>query len=271
MPVLILCARSLERQGARDRCGRRRLCRQALHMEEVLARLRALLRRAAGHATSDLVVGPVRLDARAGRRHGQRRAGEAHQPRVPAAVLSDAPRRSHHLEPWPDAPRARKTFRRLRRADKKDKCHAVLDNLDFRRCPPLPREALAAPAHTKAAQTRPLMFELDDCLDHYIRQLDDRRSDANTIATVLLGACSFALWATLFGPNEQPTPEQNRRLSAAAAGDAIATISTARRAMCTRLQHAVQSDAHSDAAARDRSMAASGSDEVDRAETLAPR
>ena len=36
-------------------------------MEEVLARLRALLRRAAGHASSELVAGPVRLDARAGR------------------------------------------------------------------------------------------------------------------------------------------------------------------------------------------------------------
>ena len=37
------------------------------HMEELLARLRALMRRAAGHATSEIVVGPVRLDARAGR------------------------------------------------------------------------------------------------------------------------------------------------------------------------------------------------------------
>ena len=37
------------------------------HMEEVLARIRALLRRAAGHASSELVAGPVRLDARAGR------------------------------------------------------------------------------------------------------------------------------------------------------------------------------------------------------------
>src|SRR5256714_8877819 len=37
------------------------------HMEELLARLRALLRRASGHATSEIVVGPVRLDARAGR------------------------------------------------------------------------------------------------------------------------------------------------------------------------------------------------------------
>ena len=37
------------------------------HMEEVLARIRALVRRAAGHATSDLVCGAVRLDTKAGR------------------------------------------------------------------------------------------------------------------------------------------------------------------------------------------------------------
>ena len=37
------------------------------HVEEVLARLRALVRRAAGHATSELVCGPVRLDTRPGR------------------------------------------------------------------------------------------------------------------------------------------------------------------------------------------------------------
>jgi two-component system OmpR family response regulator len=37
------------------------------HMEEILARLRALLRRAAGHASSELVAGPVRLDTRTGR------------------------------------------------------------------------------------------------------------------------------------------------------------------------------------------------------------
>jgi two-component system, OmpR family, response regulator len=37
------------------------------HMEEVLARLRALLRRAAGHATNEIVCGPVRLDTKAGR------------------------------------------------------------------------------------------------------------------------------------------------------------------------------------------------------------
>ncbi len=37
------------------------------HMEEVLARLRALVRRAAGHASSELVCGAVRLDTRSSR------------------------------------------------------------------------------------------------------------------------------------------------------------------------------------------------------------
>lgn len=34
------------------------------HMEEVLARLRALIRRASGHATSEIEAGAIRLDAR---------------------------------------------------------------------------------------------------------------------------------------------------------------------------------------------------------------
>lgn len=37
------------------------------HMEELLARVRALLRRAAGHATSQIACGPVVLDTRSGR------------------------------------------------------------------------------------------------------------------------------------------------------------------------------------------------------------
>ena len=37
------------------------------HIEELLARVRALLRRAAGHATAELICGPVRLDTRASR------------------------------------------------------------------------------------------------------------------------------------------------------------------------------------------------------------
>ncbi len=37
------------------------------HMEELVARVRALLRRATGHATSEIACGPVRLDTRSGR------------------------------------------------------------------------------------------------------------------------------------------------------------------------------------------------------------
>jgi two-component system OmpR family response regulator len=37
------------------------------HMEELLARLRALIRRAGGHASAELACGPVLLDTRAGR------------------------------------------------------------------------------------------------------------------------------------------------------------------------------------------------------------
>ena len=37
------------------------------HMEELLARLRALIRRAHGHATVELACGPLRLDTRSGR------------------------------------------------------------------------------------------------------------------------------------------------------------------------------------------------------------
>jgi two-component system OmpR family response regulator len=37
------------------------------HMEEILARLRALVRRAAGHASSELTCGVLRLDTRSGR------------------------------------------------------------------------------------------------------------------------------------------------------------------------------------------------------------
>ena len=68
MPVLILTARdrwSDKVQGID--AGADDYVAKPFHMEEVLARLRALLRRASGHASSDLQVGPVRLDARAGR------------------------------------------------------------------------------------------------------------------------------------------------------------------------------------------------------------
>ena len=68
MPVLILTARDRwsEKVQGFD-AGADDYVPKPFHMEEVLARLRALLRRAAGQATSEFVCGPVRLDARAGR------------------------------------------------------------------------------------------------------------------------------------------------------------------------------------------------------------
>ncbi|MBM3609512.1 MAG: response regulator transcription factor [Alphaproteobacteria bacterium] len=68
MPVLILTAR--DRWGDKVQgfdAGADDYVAKPFHMEEVLARLRALVRRAAGHAKSELAVGPVRLDTRAGR------------------------------------------------------------------------------------------------------------------------------------------------------------------------------------------------------------
>ena len=68
MPVLILTARdrwSDKVQGFD--AGADDYVAKPFHMEEVLARLRALVRRAAGHATSELVCGTVRLDTKAGR------------------------------------------------------------------------------------------------------------------------------------------------------------------------------------------------------------
>ena len=68
MPVLILTARDRWSEkvagfdaGADDYVGK------PFHMEEVLARLRALVRRAAGHASAELICGPVHLDTRAAR------------------------------------------------------------------------------------------------------------------------------------------------------------------------------------------------------------
>ena len=68
MPVLILTARdrwSDKVQGFD--AGADDYVAKPFHIEEILARLRALLRRAAGRATSEFTCGPVHLDTRAGR------------------------------------------------------------------------------------------------------------------------------------------------------------------------------------------------------------
>jgi len=67
-PVLILTARdrwSDKVQGFD--AGADDYVAKPFHLEEVLARIRALLRRSAGHAKSELNCGPVRLDTRTGR------------------------------------------------------------------------------------------------------------------------------------------------------------------------------------------------------------
>jgi len=68
MPVLLLTARdrwSDKVQGID--AGADDYVAKPFHIEEVLARIRALVRRAAGHASNELVCGPLRLDLRASR------------------------------------------------------------------------------------------------------------------------------------------------------------------------------------------------------------
>ena len=67
-PVLLLTARdrwSDKVQGID--AGADDYVAKPFHMEEVLARVRALVRRAAGHASNEIVCGAVRLDARTSR------------------------------------------------------------------------------------------------------------------------------------------------------------------------------------------------------------
>jgi len=66
MPVLMLTARDRwsDKVSGID-AGADDYVTKPFHIEEVLARLRALIRRAAGHASSELICGPLRLDTKA--------------------------------------------------------------------------------------------------------------------------------------------------------------------------------------------------------------
>lgn len=66
MPVLILTARDRwsDKVSGID-AGADDYVTKPFHMEEVLARVRALIRRSAGNASNDYMCGPVHLDARA--------------------------------------------------------------------------------------------------------------------------------------------------------------------------------------------------------------
>ncbi|MBP1850890.1 response regulator transcription factor [Rhizobium halophytocola] len=65
MPVLLLTARDRwsDKVAGID-AGADDYVAKPFHLEEVLARIRALIRRAAGHASSEIVCGPVHLDTK---------------------------------------------------------------------------------------------------------------------------------------------------------------------------------------------------------------
>ncbi|MDZ7600796.1 MAG: response regulator transcription factor [Hoeflea sp.] len=66
MPVLILTARDRwsDKVAGID-AGADDYVTKPFHVEEVLARIRALIRRASGHASAEISCGPVRLDTKA--------------------------------------------------------------------------------------------------------------------------------------------------------------------------------------------------------------
>jgi two-component system OmpR family response regulator len=68
MPVLLLTARDRwsDKVAGID-AGADDYVAKPFHMEEVLARIRALVRRASGHASNELTCGPLQLDTRSGK------------------------------------------------------------------------------------------------------------------------------------------------------------------------------------------------------------
>jgi two-component system OmpR family response regulator len=85
MPVLILTARNAwhEKVDGID-AGADDYLAKPFHTQELLARVRALIRRAAGHASAEIVCGSVVLDTRTGRvtHAGRQMALTAHEFRV---------------------------------------------------------------------------------------------------------------------------------------------------------------------------------------------
>ena len=68
MPVLILTARDRwsDKVAGMD-AGADDYLAKPFHMEELLARVRALLRRSSGHAKNELILGPLAIDTKSGR------------------------------------------------------------------------------------------------------------------------------------------------------------------------------------------------------------
>jgi len=90
MPVLILTARDgwHEKVAGID-AGADDYLTKPFHMEELLARLRALIRRTGGHASSEIVCGPLTLDTRNSRATvaGQALTLTSHEYRVLAYLM----------------------------------------------------------------------------------------------------------------------------------------------------------------------------------------
>ena len=90
MPVLILTARERwsDKVAGMD-AGADDYVAKPFHMEEVLARIRALLRRSAGHASNELECGPLRLDTKSARVtvNGQAVKLTSHEYRVLAYLM----------------------------------------------------------------------------------------------------------------------------------------------------------------------------------------
>ncbi|MBW7901549.1 MAG: response regulator transcription factor [Rhodocyclaceae bacterium] len=93
MPVLILTARDgwHEKVTGID-AGADDYLAKPFHMEELLARVRALIRRAGGHASAELRCGPLALDTRSGRVavDGRALSLTAHEYRVLAYLMHHA-------------------------------------------------------------------------------------------------------------------------------------------------------------------------------------
>lgn len=93
MPVLILTARGdwHEKVAGID-AGADDYLTKPFHMEELLARIRALIRRAAGQASAEIACGPLVLDTRSGRVSvdGQPLSLTSHEFRVLAYLIHHA-------------------------------------------------------------------------------------------------------------------------------------------------------------------------------------
>ena len=90
MPVLILTARdNWHEKVAGIDAGADDYLTKPFHMEELLARLRALIRRAGGHASAELICGPLTLDTRNNRAtvDGQALTLTSHEYRVLAYLM----------------------------------------------------------------------------------------------------------------------------------------------------------------------------------------